>query len=172
MTISQIILCVMASLGAIDTLYYHEYKLKLPLQPTAARELRLHGIRDMFYAFIFLTLGCIEWRGTFAVIFFIILIAEVAITLTDFAEEDKTRKLPAGERAMHAIMGIVFGSFLSQFIPVLFTWWAEPTSIKISFYGNLTWILVLFSVGVFISGIRDLSSSYFKKEVPQIWTEQ
>ena len=47
---------------------------------------------------------------------FALLLAEISITLWDFIEEDNIRRLPAGERAMHAVMGIVYGAFLASLI--------------------------------------------------------
>lgn len=44
-------------LGAFDTLYYHEYKLRLPAQPHARHELQLHACRDFAYAVLFGTIG-------------------------------------------------------------------------------------------------------------------
>src|SRR6476646_6672985 len=96
-------------LGAFDTLYYHEYKLRLPAQPHARNEIRLHALRDFVYAILFGAIGWVTWNGLFGWIFFLLLVVEIIITLSDFLEEDRTRKLPGGERVMHAIMGIVYG---------------------------------------------------------------
>jgi hypothetical protein len=35
-------------LGALDTLYYHEFRLRLSLALTARTELKLHSARDFF----------------------------------------------------------------------------------------------------------------------------
>jgi hypothetical protein len=51
------LLLVQASLGAFDTLYYHEYKLKLPSGIHTGLELRLHAARDFAYAIIIGSLG-------------------------------------------------------------------------------------------------------------------
>lgn len=45
------------SLGAFDTLYYHEYRLKLPHSGHTRIELRLHAARDFAYAIIIGSLG-------------------------------------------------------------------------------------------------------------------
>ena len=44
------VLMVQASLGAFDTLYYHEYRLKLAHATHTGVELRLHAARDFAYA--------------------------------------------------------------------------------------------------------------------------
>lgn len=107
MTIAIWILLVQAILGATDTLYYHEYKLQLAHGDHTQMELKLHALRDFSYAIIIGLLGFATWNGALAWLLLAILLSEIVITLWDFVEEDKVRKLPAGERCMHAIMGIV-----------------------------------------------------------------
>jgi hypothetical protein len=149
-----------ALLGAFDTLYYHEYQQQLPRSQKARRELRLHALRDFAYAIIFITFGWLEWRGWFGVLFALILVAEIIITITDFIEEDKTRKLPGGERAMHTFMAIVYGGLLSYLLPIVFSWWSNDTSgIVLVNYGILSWIMTVFAIAVFGSGIRDWIAS-------------
>ncbi len=153
------ILLVQASLGAFDTLYYHEYKLKLPHGDHNQVELRLHAVRDFCYALIIATLGFVTWQGALAWVLLAILAAEIVITLWDFVEEDKVRKLPAGERCMHAIMGIVYGAFLAYLLPDLWRWSQLPTGWGTSYHGIPAWLLSLIAAGVFVSGVRDLAAS-------------
>ena len=40
------ILLVLGAIGAFDTLYFHEWKLKLPRQGNTSKELFLHSVRD------------------------------------------------------------------------------------------------------------------------------
>ena len=49
MTTAIWLLFVQALLGAFDTLYYHEYRLRLPHGHAAKTELRLHAARDFAY---------------------------------------------------------------------------------------------------------------------------
>ena len=51
------LLLLQASLGAFDTLYYHEYRLKLAHSVHTRVELRLHASRDFAYAIIIGSLG-------------------------------------------------------------------------------------------------------------------
>ena len=97
-----------------------------------------------------------SWRGTFAWALLGLLLAEICITLWDFIEEDKTRRLPAGERAMHAVMGIVYGAFLAFLIPELIDWSSLATGFGPSYHGFPAWMLLVLAAGVFASGIRDL----------------
>jgi hypothetical protein len=153
------LLLLQASLGAFDTLYYHEYKLKLPLGDHTGLELRLHAARDFAYAIIIGTLGFVTWTGVCAWFLLALLAGEIGITLWDFIEEDKIRRLPAGERAMHAIMGIVYGAFLAFLIPEMLDWSTRPTGFGPSYHGFPAWLLLGLAAGVFASGIRDLVAS-------------
>jgi hypothetical protein len=153
------LLLVQASLGAFDTLYYHEYKLKLAHGEHTSIELRLHAVRDFAYAIIIGTLGFFTWNGTLAYVLAVLLFAEICITLWDFVEEDKIRKLPPGERCMHAVMGIVYGAFLAYLAPEMFKWAQEPTGFGRAYHGFPAWMLLLIASGVFVSGVRDLVAS-------------
>ena len=148
-----------AALGAFDTLYYHEYKLRLPKTTTAVLELRLHASRDFLYALIFLSFAWLEWHGLFALVFSAFIAAEIFITLWDFVEEDLTRKLPAGERVMHTVMAIIYGALLANLIPIVFQWWEQDSGMVRVDYGYFSLLLSLLSVGVFGSGVRDLLAS-------------
>lgn len=163
MKIAIWLLLVQASLGAFDTLYYHEYKLKLAHGDHTHLELRLHALRDFAYAIIIGTLGWSTWHGALAWVLGGLLLAEIVITLWDFIEEDKVRKLPPGERAMHAIMGIVYGAFLAYLVPELIRWSELPTGWGSAYHGIPAWILSLIALGVFISGIRDFVASMGKR---------
>jgi hypothetical protein len=153
------VLLVLGSLGAFDTLYYHEWRLRLPSTPSAAPELRLHALRDFAYTIVFGSLAWTTWNGVWAWPLAGILIFEIWMTLTDFLEEDRTRKLPPGERVMHAVMGITYGVFLALLYPQASRWMTLDTAFGAANYGVVSWILTFFAVGVFTSGIRDLIAS-------------
>lgn len=156
------------ALGAFDTLYYHEYKLRLPAQPHARHELQLHAFRDFAYALLFGTIGWLTWNGLFAWLFLLLLLTEIAITLADFLEEDRIRKLPPGERVMHAVMGIVYGLFLAYLLPNVFRWMHQPTGFGRTHYGLLSWGLTLMAGGVLVSGVRDYLSAQRRAEWPEL----
>ena len=159
MKIAIWLLFVPALLGAFDTLYYHEFRLRLPHGHGTTTELRLHASRDFAYAVIIGTLGFVTWNGVFAWLLFGLLAAEIVITLWDFIEEDRIRKLPAGERAMHAVMGIVYGAFLAYLIPEMLHWSRLPTGWGVSYHGFPAWVLSGLAIGVFLSGVRDAVAS-------------
>jgi hypothetical protein len=153
------LLLLQASLGTFDTLYYHEYRLKLAHGAHTQVELRLHASRDFAYAIIIGSLGFLTWNGAFAWILLGLLLGEICITLWDFIEEDKIRRLPAGERATHAVMGIVYGAFLAFLIPQMILWSKLATGFGPSNHGFPAWMLLGLAAGVFASGIRDLMAS-------------
>lgn len=159
MTTAIWLLFVQALLGAFDTLYYHEYRLRLPHGHGTQTELRLHASRDFAYAVIIGSLGFLTWNGSLAWVLIALLVSEIGITLWDFIEEDRVRRLPAGERAMHAVMGIVYGAFLAYLVPEIMRWSDEPTGFGRSYHGFPAWVLLILAVGVFLSGVRDAAAS-------------
>jgi hypothetical protein len=154
-------------LGAFDTLFYHEWRAHLPSHSSAAApELKLHALRDFIYSIIFGTLPFYEWHGIWSLVLATLLLAEIVITLADFMIEDRVRKdlggVYPGERATHAIMGIVYGAFLATLCPILVNWWNEPSTIMLSQVevpSVVRYVLVLMAVGVFLSGLRDMLSA-------------
>ena len=146
-------------MGAFDTIVYHEWIARLPHDPKAKGELRLHAARDAVYAFLFASLAWFEPHGA-AVLFYAALFAtEIVITLSDFVTEDRIRRLPAGERITHALMGIVYGFILALFAPVAIGWFGLPAGFAPASYGLPSWALTVLAVGVAASGIRDAIAS-------------
>ena len=159
-------------MGAFDTLFFHEYKLRLPAQPHARRELQLHAFRDFVYAILFATIGWLTWNGRLAWLFLLLLLIEIIITLADFLEEDRIRKLPPGERIMHALMGIVYGLFLAYLVPNVFGWIHQATGFGHVQYGYLSWLLYFMAGGVLVSGIRDYLSAHRRAEWPELFVKR
>ncbi len=153
------LLAVQGLLGAFDTIYYHELKLHLAQSVSDRRELQLHAGRDFIYVPIFGFLAWFEWRGVWACVLLGLLTIEITITLCDFIEEDKVRKVPGGERAMHALMGIIYGAFLALIIPEIFHWSGFESGFRSRDFGWLNIILTAMAFGVLISGVRDLIAS-------------
>src|SRR5215470_15961373 len=92
------LVAIQVVMGAFDTLYHHELTERLAWRPSQRHELRLHAVRNLLYAALFLLLGWTEARGVFAMLVIVVLFAEVAVTLMDFVEGDMSRRLPASER--------------------------------------------------------------------------
>ena len=163
MTTALWLLTMQGMLGAFDTLYYHEWRARLPAAgPGVWPELRLHAARDFIYAVVFATLPRLAWRGVWAYALAALLAAEILITLRDFVVEDRVRKalggVYAGERVTHAVMGILYGAVLAFLVPTLDEWRRAPTALAPhaeAVPATLVWLLTLMSVGVALSGARD-----------------
>jgi hypothetical protein len=150
------LLFIQGCIGAVDTLYYHEFKLRLPDSPTARKELKLHASRDAIYTLIFGSFAWLICNGLWAAVLIFFLLLEIIITLRDFVEEDASRNVPAGERIMHAVMGIIYGAFLANILPQVFIWLQQPTGLIVNRYGRISWLLTVMAAGVLGSGLRDL----------------
>lgn len=116
MTLHDTILSLLAlqgMIGAFDVIYHHELRCALPQQLSAAYELRLHAIRSCLYGAIFAGLAWFVWGGAWLFLLWGIVLIEVVLTLMDFVEEDRTRRLPSSERVTHTILaingGVLFG---------------------------------------------------------------
>lgn len=158
------LLAAQGLIGAFDTLYFHEWRARLPALGREARaELWLHAVRALIYGVVFATLPRVEWRGAWALVLVALLAAEIVITLKDFVVEDRVRKslggVYPGERVTHALMGIIYGAMLANLAPTLRDWWRGTTALAAQ-TGDvpqlLTWALTLMAVGVTLSGARDL----------------
>jgi hypothetical protein len=153
-------------LGAFDTVYYHEWRGKLPGRgPFTHPELKLHAARDFVYAILLTTLPYLAWDGFWAIVLTALLLAEIVFTLADFVVEEEVRRprggLYQGERVMHAIMGIAYGAMLAYLVPVLAAWYDLPsgfTPLAPTPPTLLRWLLMTMGIGVFVSGVRDLCS--------------
>jgi uncharacterized protein (TIGR01777 family) len=147
------------AMGAFDTLYHHELTERLPWRPSQRHELKLHGIRNLVYAGLFVLLGWFEPHGLFAALLIVVLAAEVVITLMDFVEEDLTRKLPASERVNHALLAVNYGAILVLLVPLLLGWANHDTALMPTSYGIWSIIATLAAGGVAVFGLRDLAAS-------------
>jgi len=162
------LLALQGALGAFDTVYFHEWKARLPAWPAqAAPELKLHASRDFLYAVLFASLPWLAWQGLWAYALVAILLAEIALTMTDFVVEVSVRRpigdVFGGERVTHAAMGIVYGVMLAHLIPTLSDWAALPSSLRSSTAEGpaaLHWLLTLMAAGVLASGVRDLYAAF------------
>ncbi len=164
MNVALWLLAIQGVVGAFDTLYYHEWRARLPaLGAQSASELELHAARDVFYGVLFGTLPWFAWHGGWVLVLVTVLIAEIVLTLTDFVIEIRVRNplgdVYAGERVTHAVMGILYGAMIAWLIPVLIGWWALPTAFVAAAPGvpsALQWALTLMAAGVCLSGARDV----------------
>jgi uncharacterized protein (TIGR01777 family) len=146
-------------MGAFDTLYHHELTERLAWRASQRRELRLHGIRNFFYAALFLVFAWHEPHGLWALLIIAVLAAEVAVTLMDFVEEDLSRKLPASERITHTLLALNYGAILVLLVPILLAWAREATGMAPASYGFWSALLSIAAAGVTLFGLRDVAAS-------------
>ncbi|AEG01618.1 hypothetical protein [Methylomonas methanica] len=152
------ILIFQGFLGGFDVLWNHEWKERLPTKSTAAIEQKIHGVRELFYALIFLGLAWFNWNGIWAWVLFSVIVIEIVLTAWDFVIEDKTRILSPVERITHLILSMMGGAYVALLIPVLIEWSHSPSIFICVEYGVRSWILTFLGIGVFGWGVRDLFS--------------
>jgi hypothetical protein len=96
MNTSLYLFAMMALLGAFDTIYFHEWKAKLPLSRGAEVETDF-PCEPRFHLRHFICFTASNCRqGSFAIVLVGLLLAELAITLADFVIEDRVRKVLGG----------------------------------------------------------------------------
>jgi hypothetical protein len=153
---------VQGAFGAFDTLYYHEYRARLPAGGSQTRpELVLHALRDFVYGALFILLPRVAFHGAWAGCLALMIAAEIGITLADFVVEVRVRHpqgVAAGERVTHGIMAIIYGAALAHLAPEIARWWSLETALVPATYAVpqwLTWLMLLMGLGVTASGVRD-----------------
>lgn len=149
------VLIVQALLGAFDTVWYHEVHLGLAGRPACAREVRLHGLRALTYAGLFVAVATTHFRGPWVLLYGLPLAAELVLTLLDFAEEARSRGpglFPAGERVTHLVMAAVHGGLWVLLLRSA----ADPAGCALAEPTVAGGFLVLAALGALGSGIRDL----------------
>jgi hypothetical protein len=157
------LLATQGMLGAFDTVYYHEYRARLPARREARAELAVHGARAAVYAVVFWSLAATQWDGAWAWVLAGLLGVEIVLTLVDFVIEDRVRRPQGGvfpgERVTHAVMGIVYGAFLARLAPHWLAWVAAPTALEPATSAppaGLALALQVMALGVLASGLRDV----------------
>lgn len=153
------LIVIQIAMGGFDIVYHHELTERLSWKPSQRRELLLHAARNLIYAVVFALLGWTRPQGLFAAGLMVVLAAEVAITLADFVEEDRTRKLPASERVTHALLALNYGAILALLLPMLWGWAQMPGTIATVYHGIPSWLMAVASLGVLMFGARDLATA-------------
>ncbi len=150
-----VILAVQAALGGFDNLWHHELHAKLPQRASARHELMLHAAREAIYGVVFIGLAWLEWHGALALLLGALLVAELFITLADFLEEDRSRKLPPFERVLHTVLAVTYGLFLATLAPHLVAWFGAPTGLAFTPHGAVSWGFTVCGVGVAAWSVRN-----------------
>ena len=154
-------------MGGLDTLVHHELTEKLAWRKSQTQELKLHAIRNLFYAVIFFGIGTIEPNGWWAYLVILGIFIEFLITLWDFVEEDLTRQLPATERVLHTLLTANFGVVLALLVPVLWQWGKNDTGMTWTWYGLWSVMTLASAFCVFVLALRDFHASRRLKRLDQ-----
>jgi uncharacterized protein (TIGR01777 family) len=155
MTTVLTLLLVQCVMGACDSLWHHELEARLAHKRSARRELLLHSCREFLYAIIFFGLAWREWRGIWAGVLSALLLIEVLLTVADFLEEDRTRRLPATERVLHTMLAVNYGVWLGVFVPRLYDWARQESALAAASYGWQSTLLTIAAAGVLMSAARN-----------------
>jgi uncharacterized protein (TIGR01777 family) len=153
------IVVLQLAMGGFDSLFHHELMERLAWRPCQAGELRIHGVRNLTYAVLFVALGWTEPHGAAAQALFALMVGELVITLWDFVEEDRTRRLPPSERILHALLTLNYGVLLALLVPLMMTWAALPTAIVPAYYWPWSWLCAVAGIGMMAFGLRDLAAA-------------
>jgi hypothetical protein len=153
------LVAIQIAMGGFDVVFHHEITERLAWRRSAAHELRLHAVRNLFYALLFAAFAWLKPTGLLAVLLIVIMAAEIVITLADFVEEDMTRKLPATERVLHTLLAINYGAIIALAGPEIVAWASLPSGLERVDYGWGSVLLTGAAVGVALFGLRDLATS-------------
>jgi hypothetical protein len=102
----------------------------------------------------------VAWTGTAAGVLALLLAVEAVITFADFVVEDSVRMclggVYPGERVMHGLMAVVYGAFMTTFVPVLYGWvTSHGEALGTGMPTALLAALTALGVGSLLSAIRD-----------------
>jgi uncharacterized protein (TIGR01777 family) len=154
-----VLIAIQLAMGAFDIVFHHELTERLSWKPSQRRELLLHAARNLIYALVFAVLGWVRPQGIFALAVMTVLAVEVVITLADFVEEDRTRKLPASERVTHALLALNYGAVLALLMPMLWGWAQMPDALVPVYHGLPSLMMLAAAFGVLLFGARDLATA-------------
>ena len=154
------LLAVQGALGAFDTLYFHEWKARLPIRSEMRSELGLHAVRSAIYGIVFCSLPWLAWTGAAAGVLAVLLAVEAVVTFADFVVEDRVRTclggVYPGERVMHGLMAVVYGAFMTTFVPVLYGWFSgRGETLGIGMPSVVLVGLTALGIGSLVSALRD-----------------
>ncbi|MDR0215117.1 MAG: TIGR01777 family oxidoreductase [Comamonas sp.] len=144
-----------ALVGAFDNFWHHELEARLPQRTSARHELRLHSAREAIYGLLFAGLAWVQWQGWWVMLPAGLLLVEMFITIADFLEEDRSRKLPPLERALHTVLAVSYGLLLGVIAPVFWQAAQQPSALILTSHGLWSWLFSVASAGVLAWSVRN-----------------
>ncbi|WP_051302971.1 TIGR01777 family oxidoreductase [Comamonas composti] len=155
MTMIFILLTVQSLLGAFDNFWHHEREARLPQRTSARYELRLHAAREAIYGLLFASFAWLQWSGWWVVLPAGLLVTELFITIADFLEEDRSRKLPPLERALHTVLAVSYGLLVGLVGPLFWQAAQDAPGVVVVTHGWWTVLFSLASAGVLLWSLRN-----------------
>ena len=156
MTILFILLTVQSLLGAFDNFWHHELEARLPQRTSARYELRLHAAREAIYGLLFASFAWLHWGGWWVLLPAGLLLAELFITIADFLEEDRSRKLPPLERALHTVLAVSYGLLVGLAGSIFWQAAQGEPGVRIATHGWWTVMFSVASVSVLAWSVRNM----------------
>lgn len=155
MTVIFVLLTVQSLLGAFDNFWHHELEARLPQRQSARYELRLHAAREAIYGLLFASFAWLQWSGWWVLLPAGLLVVELFITIADFLEEDRSRKLPPLERALHTVLAVSYGLLVGLVGPVFWQAAQGDAGVAIVTHGWWTPVFSVASVCVLAWSVRN-----------------
>jgi hypothetical protein len=163
MVAATYILFVLGCLGAIDIAIYHTFAHGIRSHPDSRRELLVHSLRGPTYATLFLVIPNLGLHGLFFWFLIGLFVADVAISIADFALERDSRSyfggLPSGEYILHILIAMFFGALVTAVFFEAIAWASLPTSLTYDpapVHILLRLVMAVMAVVVLVSGVQDL----------------
>lgn len=129
------------ALGGTDVILHHEMVARLPSQPNAGPEQRLHAARELLFALIFGLLAWAEWHGWWVMAIVLLFGLELWVSTIDTIVEWETRILPKTERIEHVALFVNLGIVMALLGQVMLGWAHQPTAVVAVHYGWVSLVL-------------------------------
>ena len=142
-------------IGGLDVIVNHELLARLPAQPWAGPEERMHSAREWIFFAIFASLAWFEWHGAAAWWIALLFLAEVLVSARDVVIEGDTRVLPKPERVLHLFLFMNLGALVVLVGQASLGWHALPTAVARTDYGWVSWVLSAMAVLTLGWAVRD-----------------
>jgi hypothetical protein len=153
--LAALLLVLQGAMGAIDTLYNHEWKERLAHRREARGEIGLHALREAIYAALFTAIGWFSWHGDAVWVIAGLLVAEVMVTACDEFIENRIRVLPQNERVLHVFLTLNMGAIIAVLAMLLTHTGSDATAVTRVVFPT-TWLLTLLAVSSAAWAVRDL----------------
>jgi hypothetical protein len=142
-------------IGGMDVILNHELLARLPSSPTAGPEQRMHALRELLFAAIFVSLAWFEWHGPLAWWIVALFAGELLVSARDVVIEGDTRVLPVPERILHLFLFMNLGVLLLLVGSAVLEWLAAPGALVRTGFGWASWVMSLFALLSLGWAVRD-----------------